>query len=173
MSLTLRRPSEMIVADGAGFPPEVGAGVAPEQIEVTTEDARIEEILTALDLRKVDWSNPLPEAMKIAQHIETLKDLKGKDKLILVQSTLRVLLSKSGISQEEQSVARRFVDDVLPHAIHAAVLVSKGEFSLQKVAEVAVKTVEAIVENPEEAMEQAQKAAQCCVSFWGAIRKTQ
>lgn len=156
----------MIVADGAGFAPE---SVVLEVIPEEPVDARIEEILTALDLQKVDWSNPLKDALKIGQHIETLKELKGTDKLVLLQSTLRVLLSRSGISQEEQTVARRFVDDVLPLVISAAVLVSKGEFSLQKAAEVAAKTVEVIVEHPEQVMAVAQG---CCVSFWGAVQKT-
>lgn len=165
-------PFDMIVADGAAFAPDeypLEPPASPESVKVEIVDAQVQEIIDALDLRSVDWSNPIPTALKIGQHVETLKELKGADKLKLVQSVLRVLISKSETSAEVQTVARRFVDDVLPPVLSAAVLVSKGEFSLQKV-------IQQVVENPAEVVQQVQEVAVaavgCCSLFWKATPPT-
>ena len=165
-------PDTMIVADGASFAPDdypLEPPASPTSVKVDVVDTQVQEIIDALDLKTIDWSNPIPAALKVGQHVETLKELKGADKLKLVQSVLRVLISKSGISEEEQSVARRFVDDVLPPVLRAAVLVSKGEFSLQKV-------IQQVVENPAEAIETVQEVAVaavgCCSLFCRATPKT-
>ena len=162
-------PFDMIVADGAAFAVEDYPLEPPASPESVVVDTQVQEIMDALDLKTVDWSNPIPTALKIGQHVETLKELKGADKLKLVQSVLRVLISKSETSEEVQTVARRFVDDVLPPVMSAAVLVSKGEFSLQK-------AIQQVMEHPAEVVQQVQEVAVaavgCCSLFWKATPPT-
>lgn len=94
----------------------------PEPVEVSV-------LLKRFSPANVDWKNPLPYALQVSAYLSTLKHLKGKEKLEILQAVLRKAIATAGISEEVRSVAVRFVEDGLPVAIDAALAVSRGEFS--------------------------------------------
>lgn len=136
--------------------------------KVAAVDPRIAKVIADLDLKEIDWTNPLPHALRVSAHIQsTFTDLKGKDKLDLLKSVLKEVIAKSEISEAERSVALRFVDEILPVAVSAAVMVAKGEFDLKK------KIAEALA-NPAEALEEAQAVVAVATPYlsacWGCVK---
>lgn len=129
--------------------------------QVATVDPRIAKVTADLDLKEIDWTNPLPHALRISAHIQsTFTDLKGKDKLELLKSVLKEVLATSEISEEERTTALRFVDEILPVAVSAAVMVAKGEFDLKK-------KVAEVLANPAEAVEEAKEVVAVATACWG------
>lgn len=100
-----------------------------------------DELIKLFDPSKVDWSKPLPYALKVSAHLSTLKELKGPEKMKLLQDVLTKAISTAEISEEARIAAGRFVADVLPIAVEAALAVSKGEVSFEKVAVAAVEQI--------------------------------
>lgn len=109
----------------------------PEPIEVSV-------LLKRFSPANVDWKNPLPYALQVSAYLSTLKHLKGKEKLELLQSVLRKAISTAGISEQERLIAVRFVEDALPIAVDAALAVSKGEFSFEHAHAVAQTAVQCL-----------------------------
>ena len=139
---------------------------------------KIEEILGDVDIKEVDWENPTPTVLKIAQHIEAFKGLIGSDKLKLAQATILVLLTKMETSPEVTTAVHQFVDDVLPHVISAAVLVSKGKFSLAKEAKDLREVVNELLADPSKIVEIVQRElterpveVASCLSCWGILTR--
>jgi hypothetical protein len=144
---------------------EVDAKVDEVLDQVAAVDPRIAKVISDLDLKDIDWKNPLPHALRVSSYIQKeFTDLKGKDKLTLLSSVMKGVLAKSEISEEERTTALRFVDEVLPVAVSAAVMVAKGEFDLKKV-----------LANPAEAIETAKDVAEVampyCLACWGFVQK--
>jgi len=133
--------------------------------QVAEVDPRIAKVIADLDLKEIDWKNPLPHALRVSSYIQTqFTDLKGKDKLTLLSSVMKGVIANSEISEEERTTALRFVDEILPVAVSAAVMVAKGEFDLKKV-----------LANPAEAIETAKAVAEVampyCLACWGCVQK--
>jgi hypothetical protein len=144
---------------------EVDAKVDEVLDKVAAVDPRIAKVIADLDLKEIDWKNPLPHALRVSSYIQTeFKELKGKDKLELLTSVLKGVLTNSEISEEERTTALRFVDEILPVAVSAAVMVAKGEFDLKKA-----------LANPAEAIETAKEVAEVampyCLACWGFVQK--
>jgi hypothetical protein len=91
------------------------------------EPIEVSVLLKRFSPANVDWKNPLPYALQISAYLSTLKHLKGKEKLELLQSILKKGISIAGISEQERLIAVRFVEDVLPIVVDAALSVSRGE----------------------------------------------
>ena len=89
----------------------------------------VDEILKVFNPAGVNWNNPLPYALQISGFLSGVASLNGPAKMDLLKSVLRKAISTAGISEPERQVALRFVDDVLPMAIDAALAVSRGEVS--------------------------------------------
>jgi hypothetical protein len=131
--------------------------------KVSLVDPRIAKVISDLDLKEIDWKNPLPHALRVSAYIQTtFADLKGKDKLDILKSVLKEVLAKTEISEEERTTALRFVDEVLPVAMSAAVMVAKGDFDLKK-------KVREVLENPAEV---AAVAMPYCLACWGFVKRT-
>jgi hypothetical protein len=148
---------------------EVDAKVDEVLDQVAAVDPRIAKVIADLDLKEIDWKNPLPHALRVSSYIQTeFKELKGKDKLELLSSVLKGVLTNSEISEEERTTALRFVDEILPVAVSAAVMVAKGEIDLKK------KVAEALA-NPAEAIETVKDVAEVampyCLACWGFVQK--
>lgn len=94
----------------------------------------VDEILKVFNPASVDWRNPLPYALRISGFLAGVSSLTGPAKLDLLKQVLRKAISTAGISEQERQVALRFVDDVLPVAIDAALAVSRGEVSFAVVS---------------------------------------
>ncbi len=148
---------------------QVDAKVDEVLDQVASVDPRIAKVIADLDLKEVDWSNPLPHALRVSAYIQSeYKGVKGADKLELLKTVLKEVLAKSEISEEERSTALRFVEEVLPVAVSAAVMVSRGEIDLKK-------TVAEALANPAAALEMAQDVAEAvtphCMTCWGFLKR--
>ena len=140
-------------------------------------DPRVSKVISDLDLKEVDWKNPMPHALRVSAHIQSeFTELKGTDKMELLKSVLKEVLATSGISGEEQTTALRFLEEILPVAVSAAVMVAKGEFDLKKkIAEgVKAKVAEALAD-PGEVLEDAKEVVAVATPYfsacWGCVSK--
>jgi hypothetical protein len=75
---------------------------------------------------KIDWSNPIPICLELAQELENMTQLKGAQRLDILQKTLKYAISDSDLEDDKKSLATVFVDNVLPVVMQAAVLASKS-----------------------------------------------
>ena len=92
---------------------------------------------------KLSWPAPVMQCLEIVAKLElTVKDKTDAEKLAMLQTFLKKELSSSEISEEEKTVATRFVDDALPHVVLAVLAVSKGQVSLKVVEAVKEKVAE-------------------------------
>ena len=104
-------------------------------------DSRITDVVALY--KEVDWKNPVPTTLKLAQHFEGLDGLSASEKLHLLQASMTYLAKQ--LPEEEQAAALGFVNTTLPHVFETAVAVSNGGFTLKKAAEV----VTAVITQPE------------------------
>ena len=75
---------------------------------------------------RIDWSNPIPTCLEIAQELEGMTTLRGSERLDLLQKTLRLALKDSDVSSEESERLTMMIDTVIPIAMQAAILASKS-----------------------------------------------
>jgi hypothetical protein len=75
---------------------------------------------------KMDLNNLVGSTIQIAKEIEQIANLKGKEKLELLQSILRICIHDSDKSPEEKEALYFTVDRVVPVIIEAAILASKS-----------------------------------------------
>lgn len=88
-------------------------------------DARVDGIYRALK-GKISVDSLIPACLEIAQEVEGLTELKGKDKLDLLQKVLKQAVKDSGKSAEEKEQILHTIDTVVPIAMQAAILASKS-----------------------------------------------
>lgn len=74
----------------------------------------------------VDWKNPIPMCLELAQELENMTQLKGSQRLELLQKTLRFALEDSDLEGDAKSIALTFIDTVVPVVMKAAILASKS-----------------------------------------------
>ena len=87
-------------------------------------DARVDGIYRALKGR-LDVNNLIPTCIEVAQEIEDLGELHGKEKLDLLQKVLRQAVKDSDKSAEEKEKILSVIDTVVPVVVQAAILASK------------------------------------------------
>lgn len=75
---------------------------------------------------KIDLDNLIPTCIFMAQKIEMMAGLGGKEKLEMLQRILRVTVGKSDKSLEEKSDLIHTIDTVIPMVVQAAVMASKS-----------------------------------------------
>ncbi len=88
-------------------------------------DARVDGLYKLIK-GKIDWANPIPMCMEIAQEVEGMTELKGGQRLELLQKTLKFALTDSDLPKEEKEQTILFIDNVLPIVMQAAILASKN-----------------------------------------------
>ena len=88
-------------------------------------DARVDGIYRALK-GKINVDSLIPTCLEIAQELEGLVELKGKEKLELLQKVLRQAVKDSEKSPEEKEKILQTIDTVVPIAMQAAILASKS-----------------------------------------------
>ena len=94
------------------------------------EDARIDALYRVVK-GKIDWDNLVPTLLEAARELEAIPALKGKEKLDLLQKTLKHALKESDKSAEEKEKILYYIDTVVPVATQAAVLASKSPVMAQ------------------------------------------
>jgi Na+/phosphate symporter len=88
-------------------------------------DARVDGIYRVLKGR-ISVDSLIPSCIEIAQEIEGMGGLAGKEKLDLLQKVLRQAVKDSDKSAEEKEKILQTVDSVIPMVMQAAVLASKS-----------------------------------------------
>ena len=79
---------------------------------------------------RIDWDNLVPISLDIARELEGQTHLRGKDRLDLLQKTLRFALKDSDKSVLEKEQVLHTIDTVLPVAMQAAILATKSPIQL-------------------------------------------
>lgn len=87
-------------------------------------DARVDGIYRVLK-GKIDIDNLIPTCIEVAQEIENIGELKGREKLDVLQKVLRQALKESEKSAEEKEQILHTIETVVPMVVQAAVLASK------------------------------------------------
>ena len=75
--------------------------------------------------KDIDWSNPIPACLRMAQVLENITTLKGPQKLKILQDALKFGLSEASIDHETKKSVLGFIDGTLPGIMQAAILASK------------------------------------------------
>jgi hypothetical protein len=81
--------------------------------------------LFALVKGNIDWSNPIPACLTIAQELERITTLKGPQKLKVLQDALKFGLSETNLDADKKKEILGFVENTLPQVMQAAILASK------------------------------------------------
>ena len=82
---------------------------------------------------KLDLDNLVSTSIQVAKEVEQIANLKGKEKLELLQSILRICIHDSDKSPEEKEALYFTVDRVVPVVIEAAILASKSPIVIRQV----------------------------------------
>lgn len=91
------------------------------------------DILYRVVKGRINWDNLIPTCLELARELEQLTHLKGKQRLELLQKTLRFGLKESGLSSDEKERTLFVIDTVVPLAMQAAILASKVPIVAQTV----------------------------------------
>lgn len=91
-------------------------------------DARVDGLYRLVKGR-IDWSNLIPTCLELGQELEQMTELRGADRLKVLQSTLRHALKESDLSNDEKETVLFTIETVVPVAMQAAVLASKSPLS--------------------------------------------
>lgn len=87
-------------------------------------DARVDGLYRLIKGR-IDWANLVPTCLEVARELEGATHLTGKEKLDVLQKTLKFALKESDQSAEEKEVLLHRIDTVVPIIMQAAVIASK------------------------------------------------
>jgi len=93
-------------------------------------DAQVDALYRTIKGR-INWDNLVPTCLEVGRELEGMTHLRGKDRLDLLQKTLRFALKDSAKSAEEKERILHTIDTVVPVAMQAAVLASKVPIRFQ------------------------------------------
>lgn len=88
-------------------------------------DAQVDALYGVIKGR-IDWANPIPVCLEVAKELEGMTQLKGPQRLELLQKTLRHAIGESDMKDEDKSESLVFVNTLLPTVMQAAILASKS-----------------------------------------------
>jgi hypothetical protein len=83
------------------------------------------ETLFALVKKDINWENLIPTCIALGQEIENVGNMKGSEKLALLQDTLRYALKESSLSEDKKSEILNVIDGVVPVIMTAAISASR------------------------------------------------
>jgi Na+/phosphate symporter len=93
-------------------------------------DARVDGIYRVVKGR-LNLDNLIPTCIEVAKEIEGLQDIKGKEKLELLQKVLKQGVKESDKSVEEKEQMLHTIETVVPMVVQAAILASKSPVAAQ------------------------------------------
>jgi len=93
-------------------------------------DVRVDGIYRVLK-GKINLDSLIPTCIEVAKEIEGVEELKGGEKLDLLQKVLRQAVKDSEKSAEEKEQILHVVDTVVPMVVQAAILASKSPIVAQ------------------------------------------
>ena len=110
----------------------------------------------------INWSNPVPDVLKIAVHLQSLTMMSPKERLTLLQGSLLHVISTSPMSDSEKETARFFVTTMVPHVVETAITSLDVQSKLAAVQEVVSKQPAIIVKTLEEVFDEVSKKKWWC-----------
>lgn len=87
-------------------------------------DARVDALYRVVKGR-IQWDNLIPTCLELAQELEQFDELRGTEKLEILQKTLKFAVKDSTMDKEKQEDAIHTIDTVVPIVMKAAILASK------------------------------------------------
>lgn len=87
-------------------------------------DAQVDALYRTVKGR-IDWDNLIPTCLELARELEGMTHLRGKERLELLQKTLRFALKDSDKSAVEKEQILHTIDTVVPMVMQAATMASK------------------------------------------------
>jgi hypothetical protein len=94
-------------------------------MEDATLDARIDGLYRVIKGR-IRWDNIVPTCIEVARELETMNELRGPERLALLQKTLKYALKESDMTVTEKEGYLYVIDKIVPVAMQAAILASKN-----------------------------------------------
>jgi hypothetical protein len=96
-------------------------------------DARVDGLYRVIKGR-INWDNLVPTCLEVAKELEGATHLSGKEKLEVLQKTLKFALKDSDKTNEEKEKILHHIDTVVPIVMQAAVMASKSPIAAQVVS---------------------------------------
>jgi hypothetical protein len=101
------------------------AEMTPNPMHDAEVDAQVDALYRMVK-GHINWDNLVPTALEIAQELEGMTQLKGAQRLELLQKTLRFAVADAkDLPDDKKEGILLFVNSVLPVVMQAAVLASK------------------------------------------------
>jgi hypothetical protein len=110
----------------------------------------------------INWSNPVPDVIKIAVQLQSLTTMTPKERIILLQGSLLYVISTSPMPDSEKETARLFVTTMVPHVVETAVTSIDISAKLAAAEEILSKQPAIIVKSLEEVFDEAAKRKWWC-----------
>lgn len=102
----------------------------------SVEDPRVNAIYTLVK-GKISLLTIVPTCLEVAQEVEQISGLKGKQKLELLQDVLRLAVAESKHTAVVKEELLHSIDTIVPVVVQAAILASKSPI-FKKVQETCV-----------------------------------
>lgn len=102
--------------------------VAPSEIALATMPEKVDiyvRRLHAIIKDRVNFQDLLPTAIELVHEIEKIEDIRGKEKMDLLEDTLRYAVMASGVGTDEKNAALFVIKNVIPIAVRAMIIGSK------------------------------------------------
>jgi hypothetical protein len=96
-------------------------------------DAQVDSLYRVIRGR-VNWDNLIPTCIDLARELEQMTHLKGKQRLELLQATLKFALKESDKTVVEKENLLHVIDTIVPLAMQAAILASKAPILVHSVS---------------------------------------
>jgi hypothetical protein len=93
--------------------------------EIAAMDVRIEMVYAAIK-GSIDWNSLVPTILTAASTLESMSELKGAQRLDILQKTLRHALKDSDLPAVKKEEILHTIETVVPIVAQAAVLASKS-----------------------------------------------
>lgn len=87
-------------------------------------DARIDTIYRLLRGR-IDWANLAPSLVEAAYALEQISDIRGSERLDILQRALKHALKEADMPAEEKERLLFVIDTIVPLMVQSAILASK------------------------------------------------
>lgn len=96
----------------------------------TAMDARVDGIYRVLK-GKINLDSIVPTCIEVAQEIENMGNIPGKEKLELLQKVIRQAVKDSDKTVEEREQILHTIETVVPMVVQAAIIASKHPVAAQ------------------------------------------
>lgn len=110
----------------------------------------------------INWSNPVPDVIKIAMQLQSLTLMTPKERIILLQGSLLHVIGTSSMPDSEKETARFFVTTMVPHVVETAVTSLDITSKLAAAEEILSKQPAIIVKTLEEVFDEVAKRKWWC-----------